>query len=111
LFTIAERASCRPSARLTTGTKDFGADGETPPWRLAAFDSARQGDKFAVVVEGFPHVGFDPPAGDIAHGTVLRQDQLAFWDGVLRGEQSALLDLRQRARTSKETDPVWIRAR
>lgn len=38
-----------------TGTKDVGAAGETPDWRLQSFRDSPPGDKFAAVVNGFGH--------------------------------------------------------
>lgn len=98
----------------TTGTRDFGAAGETPPWRLKPYDLSPPGRKYAIVVEGFRHSDFDPPPGDPAmgeRGAALRKLQLAFWDGVLKGDRAAQAGLASQAAASKPTDPVWLRAR
>ena len=63
---------------FTTGTRDFGAAGETPPWRLKPFDLSPAGRKYAAVVDGFAHDGFDPAPGDVK-GAELRGLQLEFW--------------------------------
>jgi len=96
-----------------TGTRDFGAAGETPPWRLEAFDRAPPGRKYAVVVEGFAHMDFDPAATDTNHdkGDALRRLQVAFWDASLKGDSAGWADLDQQAGTSKSTDAIWLRKR
>jgi hypothetical protein len=96
----------------TTGTRDFGAAGETPAWRLKPYDLAPPGRKYAVVVDGFRHMDFDPPAGDAefgARGAALRKLQLEFWTGVLHGDRGAFEALASQAKTSVQTDPVWLR--
>jgi len=98
----------------TTGTRDFGAAGETPPWRLKPYDLAPPGRKYAVVVDGFRHMDFDPAPGDPefgARGAALRKLQLAFWDGVLHDDRKAFASLDAQAKASAQTDPVWLRTR
>jgi hypothetical protein len=98
----------------TTGTRDFGAAGETPPWRLKPWEESPPGRKYAAVVEGFRHSDFDPPPGDPqlgARGAELRRLQLQFWDSTLKGDRAAEAALRQEAAASKQTDAVWLRAR
>jgi len=69
---------------LITGTKDFGAAGETPEWRLEAFRQSRPGNKYALVMTGVAHSGFDVlPAADEKSNRLqdpLQEAQLAFWD-------------------------------
>ncbi|HZZ33246.1 MAG TPA: hypothetical protein VFE10_14775 [Phenylobacterium sp.] len=98
----------------TTGTRDFGAAGETPPWRLKPYDLSPAGRKYAIVVDGFRHSDFDPAPGDPemgARGAQLRKYQLAFWDSVLKSDKAAQASLASQAEGSKQTDPVWLRAR
>ena len=98
----------------TTGTRDFGAAGETPPWRLRCFDLCPPGRKYAVVVQGFRHMDFDPPPGDAemgARGAALRKLHLQFWESTLRSDKGAEAALASEAQSSKETDPVWLRTR
>jgi hypothetical protein len=98
----------------TTGTRDFGAAGETPPWRLKPYDLSPPGRKYAIVVDGFRHSDFDPPPGDPAmgeRGAALRKLQLAFWDSVLKSDGAAQAALVALAQVSKSTDPVWLRQR
>ncbi|MBX3483767.1 hypothetical protein [Phenylobacterium sp.] len=95
---------------VTTGTRDFGAAGETPPWRLKPFDLSPPGDKYAVVVDGFAHREFDPAPGN-PRGAALRVMQLRFWAGALRGDAAARAALDRQADASKPTDPVWLRRR
>lgn len=98
----------------TTGTRDFGAAGETPPWRLKPYDLSPPGRKYAVVVDGFRHSDFDPAPGDPemgARGAQLRKYQLEFWDSVLKSDAAAQAALANQAAASKQTDPVWLRAR
>jgi dienelactone hydrolase len=98
----------------TTGTRDFGAAGETPPWRLKPYDLSPPGRKYAIVVEGFRHSDFDPMPGDPAMGeraAQLRKLQLTFWDSVLKSDRAAQAALADQAQASKPTDPVWLRTR
>lgn len=98
----------------TTGTRDFGAANETPPWRLQPWELSPPGRKYAVVVEGFRHGDFDPTPGDPqvgARGAELRKLQVQFWDSVLKSDRSAQDALAKDAQASKQTDPVWLRAR
>ena len=88
--------------------------GETPPWRLKPYDLAPPGRKYAVVVDGFRHMDFDPAPGDPefgARGAALRKLQLAFWDGVLHDDRKAFASLDAQAKASVQTDPVWLRTR
>lgn len=95
---------------FTTGTRDFGAAGETPPWRLKPFDLSPAGRKYAAVVDGFTHDAFDPPPGD-AKGAELRGLQLDLWRSVLKDEPAGYAALDAKAKASKQTDPVWLRVR
>jgi len=98
----------------TTGTRDFGAANETPPWRLRAYDLGPPGKKYAVVVDGFRHSDFDPAVGDPAmgaRGSALHRAQIDFWNTVLKNDPAGFGDLDSLAATSKEGDPVWIRRR
>lgn len=98
----------------TTGTRDFGAAGETPPWRLKPYDLAAPGRKYAVVVDGFRHMDFDPAVSDPefgVRGAALRKLQLEFWAGVLGDDRKAFEALAAQAKASVQTDPVWLRSR
>lgn len=98
----------------TTGTRDFGAAGETPPWRLKPYDLSPPGRKYAVVVDGFRHSDFDPAPGDPAmgeRGAQLRRLHLEFWDSVLKSDRTAQAALASQAQASKPSDPVWLRTR
>ena len=98
----------------TTGTRDFGAANETPPWRLQPWELSPPGRKYAVVVEGFRHADFDPTPGDPevgARGAELRKLQLQFWDSVLKSDRGAQDALAREAQASKAADPVWLRLR
>jgi len=98
----------------TTGTRDFGAANETPPWRLRPYDLSPPGNKYAVVVEGFRHSDFDPAAGDPmmgVRGAVLHRFQINFWDTVLKKDPAGFRRLDARAAGSQAADPVWIRRR
>ncbi|MBS0361257.1 MAG: hypothetical protein JSR98_07745 [Proteobacteria bacterium] len=98
----------------TTGTRDFGAANETPAWRLKPYELCPPGGKYAVVVQGFRHMDFDPVQGDPelgARGAILRRYQLQFWDSVLKGGRAAGAALAAAAKASAETDPVWLRTR
>ena len=97
-----------------TGTEDFGAGDETPPWRLTAFHKSPPGHKYAAVLKGFRHMDFDASTTDPEHGAqgeAFRALQLSFWKATLRGDHSGYAQLDQTARRSKVTDPVWLRSR
>lgn len=107
-------ASVRMPLFGITGTKDTGAAGETPEWRLQSFRDSPPGDKYAAVVNGFGHTDFDPPVDEptrAAVGEELRGLQLAFWDGYLKGSSSRRATMVARARTSSTSDSIVIRAR
>lgn len=106
--TIAHPLMC------TTGTLDFGAAGETPPWRLKPFDLSPPGRKYAIVVESFRHSDFDPPTGDPERGVLgaaLRRCEVQFWDAFLRGDLAAKSALDDAARASAKGDALWVRSR
>ena len=95
---------------VVTGTRDTGAAGETPAWRLRPYDLSPPGEKYAVLVDGFAHREFDPAPGD-PRGSALRLIQLQFWADTLRGDKDAHAALVRKADASKSTDPVWLRRR
>lgn len=98
----------------TTGTRDFGAANETPPWRLKPWELSPPGRKYAAVVEGFRHTDFDPPPGDPELGVraaALRKLELQFWDSTLKGDKAAETALKAQAADSKDSDPIWLRMR
>jgi predicted dienelactone hydrolase len=95
---------------VVTGTRDTGAAGETPAWRLRPYDLSPPGEKYAVLVDGFAHRDFDPPSGD-PRGAALRLLQLQFWADTLRGDEAAHAALVRKADASKSTDLVWLRRR
>jgi len=72
-----------------TGTKDFGAAGETPSWRLEPFELTPPGAKYSLLVEGARHTDFDAPPGAEALGASLRERETAFWDAYVRGSSKA----------------------
>jgi pimeloyl-ACP methyl ester carboxylesterase len=98
----------------TTGTRDFGAANETPPWRLRPYDLSPPGNKYALVVDGFRHSDFDPPVGDSemgARGSALHRTHIDFWNTVLKKDPAGFRDLDALTVASKQGDPVWIRRR
>lgn len=98
----------------TTGTRDYGAAGETPSWRLKPYELCPPGQKYACVVQGFRHSDFDPPPGDPELGVraaSLRRYQLQFWDSVLKADRGAKAALATEASASGAGDPVWLRMR
>lgn len=70
-----------------TATRDFGADGETPDWRLSPFRTSAPGGKYALMIDGLGHRDFDGPLGD--GSDPLKVLGLAFWDAHLRGAGAA----------------------
>lgn len=87
-----------------TGSRDFGAAGETPDWRLEAFHSAGPGRQYAAILDGFRHGDFDAPDGDPVLGKTagrLRALQSAFWRATLAGDASGWTDLDRAAGASR----------
>lgn len=72
-----------------TGSKDFGAAGETPSWRLEPFELSPPGAKYSLFVEGARHTDFDAPPGAEQLGVSLRARETAFWDAYVRGSSEA----------------------
>jgi dienelactone hydrolase len=113
-FSDGSFASVRLPLFGITGTRDIGAAGETPEWRLQSFRDSPPGDKFAAVVNGFGHTDFDPPGDDpnrAAQGQDLRGLELAFWEGYLKDSADSRATLAARARASSANDPIVMRAR
>lgn len=97
-----------------TGTKDFGAAGETPDWRLEAFRTARPGRQYAAVLDGFRHGDFDAPDSDPVLGKAagrLRVLQSAFWRATLAGDASGWTDLDRAAGSTRAGFPLEVRRR
>jgi len=97
-----------------TGSRDFGAAGETPDWRLEAFQSARPGRQYAAILDGFRHGDFDSPESDPVLGKPagrLRALQSAFWRATLAGDVSGWADLDRAAGASRPGYPVEVRRR
>jgi dienelactone hydrolase len=97
-----------------TGTRDVGAAGETPDWRLEAFRSARPGRQYAAILDGFRHGDFDAPESDPVLGKPagrLRALQSAFWRATLAGDASGWADLDRAAGASRAGYPLEVRRR
>ncbi|MEA2571089.1 MAG: hypothetical protein QOI24_3090 [Acidobacteriota bacterium] len=61
-------------AMFMTGSRDAGAEGETPDWRRAAFENAPAGDKYLVFIEGARHMSFAGIAMPMQAGEVATRD-------------------------------------
>jgi hypothetical protein len=97
-----------------TGSLDFGAAGETPDWRLEAFQSARPGRQYAAILDGFRHGDFDAPDSDPVLGKAasrLRNLQSAFWRATLAGDASGWAELDRAAGASRAGFPMEVRRR
>lgn len=97
-----------------TGTRDFGAAGETPAWRLEPYELSPPGRKYAALVRDYAHSSFDPAPNDAPsarRGEELRALEVAFWDAWLKGDRSALAELAEAAQRSTRADAIWLRAR
>ena len=97
-----------------TGSRDFGAAGETPDWRLEAFRTARPGRQYAAILDGFRHGDFDAPDSDPALGKAagrLRGLQSAFWRATLSGDASGWAELDRAAGASRAGYPMEVRRR
>ncbi len=78
-----------------TATRDRGADGESPDWRLSSFWRGPPEGKYALMLEGLGHGDFDGELGDASDP--LKALSLAFWDAHLRGVEPAQAYLIARA--------------
>lgn len=97
-----------------TGSQDFGAAGETPAWRLEAFDRAPPGRKYAAKLDGFRHGDFDAPETDPVLGRTagrLRNLQSAFWRASLAGDATGWAELDRAASASRPGYPMEVRRR
>ena len=97
-----------------TGSRDFGAAGETPDWRLEAFRSAPPGRQYAAILDGYRHGDFDVPETDPVLGKPagrLRALQSAFWRATLAGDASGWADLDRAAGASRAGYPLEVRRR
>jgi dienelactone hydrolase len=97
-----------------TGSRDFGAAGETPDWRLEAFRTARPGRQYAAILDGFRHGDFDAPESDPVLGKTagrLRVLQSAFWRATLSGDASGWAELDRAAGASRAGYPMEVRRR
>lgn len=96
-----------------TGTRDIGAAGEIPEWRLEPYEASPPGRKYAALVRDFTHADFDPPLVDdpSVQGSKLRSLQVAFWKAWLDDDQAAQVRLTAAAADSKPGDPIWFRSR
>ena len=97
-----------------TGSRDFGAAGETPDWRLEAFRNARPGRQYAAILDGFRHGDFDAPESDPVLGKAagrLRALQSAFWRATLGGDAAGWADLDRAAGASRAGYPMEVRRR
>lgn len=97
-----------------TGSRDFGAAGETPDWRLEAFRTARPGRQYAAILDGFRHGDFDAPDTDPVLGRTagrLRALQSAFWRATLAGDSTGWAELDRAAGASRAGYPMEVRRR
>jgi predicted dienelactone hydrolase len=65
-----------------SGTRDRGASGEPPEWRLQPFQHMPVGNKYQVIVKGAEHTSFN--TGQRYSPCILRET-IAFWDAYLKG--------------------------
>lgn len=94
-----------------TGSRDFGADGEPPEWRLQAFEDSAALNKYSALVKGFGHRDFDPPldAPENATGIPLRNLEVAFFNAWLVDNCEARARLRDQVARSTPQDSIWLR--
>lgn len=57
-----------------SGTRDTGAEGETPAWRRTAFENSPAGDKYYVDIEGARHLSFVGRGGRINTADLPERD-------------------------------------
>ncbi len=93
----------------TTGTRDFGAANETPPWRLKAYDLSPPGKQIRGGGRRLPPFGLRPGVWATremgARGAALRRAQVDFWNTVLKRDAAGFRDLDALAAGSKQGDP------
>lgn len=72
-----------------SGSKDYGANGETPEWRLEPWRLSPPRDKYKVFVEGARHVDFDAPPNQPEATDTLHAREICFWNAYLKSSHTA----------------------
>ncbi len=101
-FTECSWDKVRVPMMSMTGSRDRGAEMQSPEWRKAAYDHAPGPDKFHVFIEGASHfsfagdsVGQRRPLARFRAGKeqeierLINSISLAFWDAYLKGDAAA----------------------
>ncbi len=105
-----------------TGPADKGAKGQDATWRVAAFDSSVEGDKYFVWIEGANHFSFSGGAlAALIGGTSavqqpvilawVKQASLAYWDAYLKGDEEAMAYLQSDALVTLSSGAIDLRRR
>jgi predicted dienelactone hydrolase len=79
---------CEKPMMFETGSRDPGASGEGPLWRLHAYDSCPSGDKFSVYIDNATHFTF-VGRRDSKEFDVVKASSIAFWDAYLKDDPAA----------------------
>jgi predicted dienelactone hydrolase len=70
-----------------SGSKDYGANGETPSWRLEPWTLTPPQDKYKLFVDGARHTDFDAPPGAPEVTETLHAREINFWNAYLKGSR------------------------
>jgi predicted dienelactone hydrolase len=71
-----------------TGSRDTGAGGQKPEWRMTSFKLSPPGDKYLLYIEGATHGSYDGGPGESGTRTtdVVKVTTLAFWNAYLKDD-------------------------
>jgi predicted dienelactone hydrolase len=79
---------CEKPMMFETGSKDTGAKGQGPLWRLHPYASCPPGDKYSVYIDGAQHFTF-VGRRESREFDVVKASSIAFWDAYLRDDSAA----------------------
>jgi predicted dienelactone hydrolase len=79
---------CDKPMMFETGSRDPGAKGQGPMWRLHAYDSCPAGDKYSIYIENASHFTF-VGRQESKEFDVVKASSIAFWDAYLKDDPAA----------------------
>jgi predicted dienelactone hydrolase len=80
-----------------TGSRDRGAGGQGPEWKMEPYRLSPPGDKYLVFIEGANHVSFGGYRGVANEFTpAVQQASVLFWDAYLKDDPAAIKALKDK---------------